>query len=41
MPLSVADEELGQALLTVMEQCEGYNVKRPASERPASKKPKG
>ncbi|WP_281701344.1 hypothetical protein [Acetobacter malorum] len=41
VPLSVADEELGHALLRVMDQCEGYNVKRPVSERPASKKPKG
>ncbi|KXU98017.1 hypothetical protein AD928_03190 [Acetobacter cerevisiae] len=41
VPLSVSDEELGQALLKTMAQCEGYNVKRPVSERPASKKPKG
>ncbi|OUI92152.1 hypothetical protein [Acetobacter persici] len=41
VPLSVSDEELGQALLTVMDQCEGDNVKRPVSARPASKKPKG
>ncbi|KXV70400.1 hypothetical protein NKW54_14720 [Acetobacter cerevisiae] len=41
VPLSVSDEELGQALLKIMDQCEGYNVKRPVSERPASKKPKG
>ncbi|WP_415417982.1 hypothetical protein [Acetobacter malorum] len=41
MPLSVSDEELGQALLTVMDQCEGYNVKRPVSERSASKEQNG